>query len=253
MQRYFSINAGGSSSIRCKLYYDQEPRAITRMVVFVHGFGGHKDNGAAEKFAQRVLSKYKRTGIVTFDLPCHGEDVKKKLTLHDCIAYLAHVVAYLQENYPCEALYAYATSFGAYLTLQYLAENGNPFRKIALRCPAVNMYQILTEKILTTQELALLEKGKSVAVGFDRKVPVTREFLSDLQAQDIQALDFLDFSEDMCIIQGTADEIVSCETVWNFSQEQLIEFVSVDGADHRFRPNGTMEQAIKAILAFFAL
>lgn len=252
MQRYFSVNAGGSS-IRCKLYYGQEPRTITRMVVFVHGFGGHKDNGAAEKFAQRVLSKYKSIGIVTFDLPCHGEDVKKKLSLGDCLAYLEYVVAHLRETYPVEELYAYATSFGAYLTLMYLAQNGNPFRKIALQCPAVNMYPILTEKILTSQELAQLEKGKAAPVGFDRKVPVTREFLEELRCHDVQALDLLDYAEDILLIQGTEDEIVAYDTVWNFSQEQLIEFVPVPGADHRFRANGTMEQAIKAILAFFAL
>lgn len=252
MQRYFSINAGGSS-IRCKLYCDQEPRSLHRMVVFVHGFGGHKDNGAAEKFAQRVLSKYKHIGIVTFDLPCHGEDVKKKLVLEDCLAYLDHVVAYLREAYPADALYAYATSFGAYLTLLYLAQNGNPFRKTALRCPAVNMYPILTEKILTSQELAQLEKGKAVSVGFDRKVPVTRDFLEELRCHDVQAMDFLDYAEDILLIQGTQDEIVSYSTVWDFSQEQLIELETVPGADHRFRANGTMEQAIKAILAFFAL
>lgn len=252
MQRYFSINAGGNS-IRCKLYYDQEPRSITRMVVFIHGFGGHKDNGAAEKFAQRVLSKYKHMGIVTFDLPCHGDDVKKKLILTDCLAYLGHVVSYLRETYDCRELYAYATSFGGYLTLKYLAENGNPFRKVALRCPAVNMYQLLTEKILSPQDLALLEKGKAVSVGFDRKVPVTREFLAALQDGDIQGLDFLDYAEDILIIQGTADENVSYDAVWHFSQEQLMELVPIEGADHRFRANGTMEQAIKAILAFFAL
>lgn len=252
MQRYFSINAGGNS-IRCKLYYGQEPRTIHRIVVFVHGFGGHKDNGAAEKYAQRVLSKYKNVGIVTFDLPCHGEDVKKKLTLADCGIYLSQVVAFLQENYPCEALYAYATSFGGYLTLKYLAEAGNPFRKVALRCPAVNMYQILTEKILNPQELALLEKGKAIAVGFDRKVPVTREFLEELRQSDVQALDFLDYAEDILLIHGTEDEIVSYDAVWKFSQEQLIDLVTVPGADHRFRTPGTMEQAIKAILAFFDL
>lgn len=252
MQRYFSVNAG-CSSIRCKLYYGQEPRTIRRMVVFVHGFGGHKDNGAAEKFAQRVLSKYKNIGIVTFDLPCHGDDVKKKLSLADCSTYLSQVVAFLQETYACQALYAYATSFGAYLTLSYLAEAGNPFRKVALRCPAVDMYQILTEKILSPQELALLEKGKSVAVGFDRKVPVTREFLDELRQTHIQALDFLDYAEDILLIQGTGDEIVSYDAVWNFSQSQLIDLVTVPGADHRFRAPNSMEQANKAILAFFAL
>lgn len=252
MERYFSVSGGGHS-IRCKLYYSQDPRSVRHMVLFCHGFGGHKDNGAAEKFAQRLLSKHKNVAMVTFDLPCHGEDVKKKLTLSDCQAYLQQVVSFLKEKYPLEDLYCYATSFGGYLILKYISELGNPFRKIALRCPAVDMYGVLSGNILSAAEQALLRKGKAVPVGFDRKVPVSSDFLEELKKNDIRTRDYLDYAEDILILHGTADEIAPFEASHHFSEDRLIELIAVEGADHRFRAPGTMEQAIKASLAFFEL
>lgn len=249
MKRYFEINGDGHN-IRCKLYFS-DPHQIRKIVVSCHGFGGHKDNTAAEKFAERMLSKYKGTALVTFNWPCHGDDVKKKLCLGDCVTYLDLVVRYLKQKYSTEELYAYATSFGGYLTLKYIAEAGNPFRKIALRCPAINMYASLTGAIITPEDKEKLDKGKTVPVGFDRKVPVTSQFLADLQQQDIRKNDYLDWAEDILILHGTADEIVPYETALDFCENQLIEFVPVDGADHRFRDLRKMDFAINRILEFF--
>lgn len=83
MYKYFEINGGGHN-IRCKLYCRDE-KLIGRIVLFCHGFGGHKDNGAAEKFAMRAISKHKDIAVLTFNWPCHGDDVKKKLRLEDCM------------------------------------------------------------------------------------------------------------------------------------------------------------------------
>lgn len=249
MHRYFQINEGGHN-IRCKLYCD-DPRSITRAVVFCHGFGGHKDNGAAEKFAQRLLTKYKNTAMVTFDLPCHGDDVKKKLSLTDCDTYLQLVTAYVQQQYAPRELYAYATSFGGYLLLQYLQNHGNPFRRIALRCPAVDMYTVLTGNILSPQEREKLDKGKEIPVGFDRKIMISKAFLQELQENAVHEMDFLDFAEDILILHGTCDEIVPFDMAYAFADNNLIEFIPVEGADHRFRDMKKMEAAIKHILEFY--
>lgn len=251
MQRYFEINGGGHN-IRCKLYY-QDLKNIRRVVVFCHGFSGHKDNAAAEKFAERLLAKHKGCAMVTFNLPCHGDDVKKKLSLADCDAYLGLVIGHLQEKYRPEGLYAYATSFGGYLTLKYIAEHGSPFRKIALRCPAVNMYEALTGVIMSAGDLEKLQKGKDISVGFDRKVPIGLPFLEELKNNDIRKLDYLDFAEDILILQGRLDDTIPYEVVRDFAEEQLIEFIPVEGADHRFRSQQHMELAIKKILEFYAL
>lgn len=251
MHRYFEINESGHN-IRCKLYC-QDPKAIRRIVLFCHGFGGHKDNGAAEKFAERLTSKYKGAAMVTFNWPSHGDDVKKKLCLEDCSAYLSLVVSHIRQKYQTDDLYCYATSFGGYLALKYINEQGNPFRKIALRCPAVNMYDVLTATIMTSDDLPKLQKGKDIPVGFDRKILIGLPFLEQLRTHDIQTLDFLDYAEDILILHGTADEIVPMEASRAFAENNLIEFLPVSGADHRFRDPAKMEQAIKHILEFYAL
>ena len=248
MERYFEINEEGHN-IRCKLYCS-DPREIRKIVIFGHGFGGHKDNGAAETFAKKMLAKYKGTAMITFNWPSHGDDVKKKIALSDCSAYLNLVTGYAREKYGAQ-LYAYATSFGGYLVLKYLAEQGNPFERIALRCPAVNMYEVLTRAIMASDEVDRLRRGKDVPVGFDRKVLVSPRFLQELEETDIRRFDYLDYAEDILILHGTVDEIVPFETVRDFCEEQLIEFVPVEGADHRFRNPLKMEEAIKQILAFF--
>lgn len=251
MHRYFEINEGGHN-IRCKLYYS-DLKTIRRIIIFCHGFGGHKDNGAAEKFAERLTSKYKGAAMVTFNWPCHGDDVKKKLTLSDCFSYLSLVVEHVKQRYQTEQLYCYATSFGGWVTLNYILENGSPFRKIAMRCPALNMYDALTGTIMTQDNREQLMKGKEVPVGFDRKVPVSPAFLAEIREKDILQVDFLDYAEDLLIIHGTTDEIIAYEVSYAFADNNLIEFVPVEGADHRFRDPKKMEVAMKAILEFFHL
>lgn len=251
MQRYFEINEGGHN-VRCKLYY-QDLKSIRRCVIFGHGFSGHKDNAAAEKFAQRMLTKYKGCAMVTFNWPAHGDDVKKKPSLVDCDSYLTLVIRHVREKLGAEELYSYATSFGGYLMLKYIAEHGNPFRKIALRAPAVNMYDALTGAIMAPDDWTKLEKSKDITVGFDRKILIGQSFLDELKTNDIRKLDFLDYAEDILILQGTADDTIPYEEVHAFAENQLIEFISVEGACHRFRNPNHMEFAIKTILEFFAL
>lgn len=251
MHRYFEINGGGHN-IRCKLYY-QDLKNIRNVVIACHGFGSNKDTGSAEKLAERMLTKHKGCAMVTFDWPSHGNDVKKKLTLADCDAYLTLVIDYVREKYQPQGLCCHAVSFGGYLILKYIAEHGSPFRRIALRCPAVPMYDALTQTIMEAGDQELLEKGKEVSVGFDRKILIGQPFLDELLGNDLRKLDYLDWAEDILIIHGTKDETVSYEAVRAFAEEQLIEFLSVEGADHRFRSPGAMETAIKAILEHFRL
>lgn len=251
MTKYFSINESGFS-IRCKLYA-QDARNVRRVIVFGHGFGGHKDNHAAEHFAERVLSKYKGVGILTFDWPCHGDDARKHLRLDECDAYLTEVLRYARETLGAQELLCYATSFGGYLVLKYLHDHGNPFRRIALRCPAVNMYEVLSHTIMQDGDADKLAKGRDVLVGFDRKVAVDRVFLAELEANDLMTWDYLDWAEDILILHGTADEIVPMAAAARFADDNVIEFIPVEGAEHRFRDPLKMDIAIREILRHLAL
>ena len=236
-------------NVSCKLYYEDK-KTIHAVVLFGHGFGGHKDNKAAERFAQRALDKL-HFATVTFNWPCHGDDVRKKLRLDDCDGYLTAVIEDIQARYGAPKLYAYATSFGGFLFLKYLLKHGNPFQKIALRCPAVDLYRVQTERILTPEELEKLHKGKEVLAGFDRKVAIDRTYLEEIRAVDLLHADLTAYMDDVLILHGTRDEIVPMDTVRRFADDQLMEFVPIENADHRFQDPRTMDEAIKAILEFF--
>ena len=72
MEKLFDINELGYS-VRCKLFYDKDIHAIDKVVIATHGFGGFKDNKSVEKFAERIDTKYKGFGVITFDY-CTGID-----------------------------------------------------------------------------------------------------------------------------------------------------------------------------------
>ena len=249
MFKYYEINANGHN-IRCKLYCN-EPGKARQAVLFGTGFAGHKDNNAARSFAEKLLSKHKDAVVVVFNWPAHGDDVKKKLSLTDCDAYLSLVIDDIKARFGDPTLYAYATSFGGYLTLKYIAEHGSPFKKAALRCPAVDMHDVLTHTIMKNDEYDRIMKGKDVQVGFDRKILVTRALLEELKENDIRQRDFLDFAEDLLILHGTKDEVVPFDSARAFAEDNLIEFIPVENADHRFQNPTHMSLATKYVMEFF--
>lgn len=249
MEKFFTINKDGCS-IRCKLY-SKEPRSARRVVIFCHGFGGHKDNHAAARYAEYVLSKNRGVAVVTFDLPCHGEDARHILRLEDCMNYIQQVLDWAKETMHPENICAYATSFGGYLLLLYIHEKGMPFQKAALRCPAVPMHEVFG-KIISQEELQRIEKGKEVLVGFDRKVRVDRTFLDEVRAHDVAQYDYSDYAYDMIVIHGTKDEIVPIEPVKEFAENSFLDFIAVEEADHRFHDPKKMDEAILQIETFFA-
>ena len=250
MQKYYEINTRGSN-IRCKIYYNEKP-AADNAVIYCTGFAGHKDNNAAARFAEKLLSKEKNVIVVVFNWPSHGDDVKKKLVLSDCDAYLDLVIQETKASFGAQRLYCYATSFGGYLALKYISEHENPFQKIVLRCPAVDMYDVLTRTIMKGDEYDRIRKGKDVQVGFDRKIAVTRSLLDDLKANDIRRRDYLDYADDILILHGTADEVVPFDSSREFAENNLIEFIPVEGADHRFQSPAHMSGANKRAMEFFS-
>jgi len=249
MYKYYEINAPGHN-VRCKVYY-KERAVADNAVIFCTGFAGHKDNRAAEVFAEKALSKQKNLIVVVFNWPAHGDDVKKKLDLKDCDTYLDLVISDAKTRFGVQKLYSYTTSFGGYLVLKYISEHGNPFQKIAIRCPGVDMYDVLTRTIIRNDELDRIMKGKDVLVGFDRKIVVSRSLLDELKTNDIRQRDFLEWADSILILHGTADEVVPFDSSKAFAEDNLIEFIPVEKADHRFQNPTHMSLANKYVMEFF--
>ena len=261
MTEYFEYKREGHS-IRAKLYCGDRGD-IRTVILFGHGFGGHKDNLAAEKFAERVISKNERLALLTFNWPCHGDDTCRQLRLADCDSYLQLMITHILEEYGRTdprtgehvppTLYAYANSFGAYLFLKYISEHGNPFQKIALRSPAVNMYDVLTRSVMSEEELARVLEGNTVQVGFDRKIDVDAVFLESLKQTDITLRSFAQYADSMLIHHGTLDEVVPVDAVEAFARANAITYIPVEGGDHRFLDPAKMNAFNERIISFFGL
>ena len=249
VHKYYEINTPGHN-VRCKTYYVNKAVA-NNAVIFCTGFAGHKDNRAAEIFAEKALSKHKNLIVVVFNWPAHGDDVKKKLDLIDCDSYLELVISDVKTRFGAQKLYSYTTSFGGYLVLKYISDHGNPFQKIAIRCPAVDMYDVLSRTIMKNNEFDRIMKGKDIPVGFDRKIIVSRSLLDTLKANDIRQRDYLEWADSILIIHGTSDEVVPFDSSKEFADDNLIDFIAVEKADHRFQNPAHMSLANKYVMEFF--
>ena len=241
-------------NIRCLMYSKEAGmHHYGRIAICCHGFGGSKESSSIRRFAEYMLAKYKDLAILTFDWPCHGEDVRKKLTLEDCDTYLGMVIDFAKTEYGAESLYLYATSFGGYLSLKYIAEHGSPFVCEAFRCPVVNMFEILDSGVMTEQDHDLIEKGKTAMLGFETKVPVTGQLLESMRKADLFGFDYRKYAEDMMIVQGSKDELVMPAKAAEFAEKNGIDFIMVEGADHTFHNPNYMTEAILYIETLFDL
>ena len=267
MEKYFDLHSA-DFTIRCKMYFTGEKNApgdkyenaddsvtpFRHIVLFCHGFAGHRDNAMAQKLAGRILEKHRDTALIIFNWPGHGDDQHAGISLEECDAYLSAVLYYIKNTLHPEILDVSATSFGGYLILKYISDHGaDPFRRICLRCPAVVMYRVLTQTILTQDELDTIAQGGKVPSGFDRKTMLSSAFLQSLKDNDITVRDFSSYADSMCIAQGTDDELVPYEAVQSFALKNGISMVTVEKADHRFLDPAKMDIVLRTFLQFLDL
>jgi alpha-beta hydrolase superfamily lysophospholipase len=160
---------------------------MDKFVVCLHGFGSHK---ASDKTLALTREMQKRNiGVVTFDLPMHGEN-KTPLTLKNCLAQLDEVVK--KTRVSGKPIGLYGSSFGAYLALLYLIENPNErFDGVLLVMPAVNMHEVIAP-----------------SAGFKRwGIPVSHDFVDELSKNQILP-NAQKIKHRLNIIYGTKDIVV---------------------------------------------
>ena len=240
--KYFEINEDGIN-IKCKLYFN-EGTSVEDVVICCHGFAGSKENNGGAKLSESLISTKENMAVLSFDWPCHGKDVRQKLSLVDCNNYLAKVIEYTKRNFQTENIYSFATSFGGYLTLKYIYEHGNPFKKVFLRCPAVNMRNVLTDVILTPEQNEMLERGKDVVAGFEKKVRISKKFMDELAVSDITKFDYTSVADDIMIAHGSEDEVVSFDVSRQFANQNNIGFIDIEGANHTYKDPAKLHEVI---------
>lgn len=250
MEKYLNINGNGCS-IKCKLF-SNGAFSFENVVICCHGFSGNKESTAFKKLAEKILPLSKSTAIIAYDLPCHGEDARPNIDLNACELYLTTLIDYARTKLKAANFYACCTSFGGYILLNYIHSHGNPFKKAVLRCPAVTMHKLITETIISADDMKKLNKTKSAMAGFDKKIKVTKKFIDELEVNDINAYDFSSFKNDLLIIHGTDDDIVPFDVVKQFAMDNQIPFIATAGADHRYKNPVHMSCFVNSAYEHFA-
>lgn len=249
MQKYFNLNKNGLS-LNCKLYYSS-PESTKKVVLFLHGFTGNKDNRTAEQFFKKLSERDAETALLIYDAPTHGDDKSPTLTVERCMEYIKAALEYINEELKPEEIYGGGVSFGGYQTLRYLEENGNPFKKIALRSPAVGMDTVLAERIMSKEELNACRNGKTVIVKGSSTLPITKETVASFENADISDFDFTPYSDKIFIVHGDDDTLVDFAWVKAFCEKNKIEYKTVSGAGHHFAEPEKLDKSLTLMAEFF--
>lgn len=229
-------------NIFCKYFHPKGK--LKKIIIAVHGFAGDKESSAIMAVAEALR---KHTLVVAFDLPCHGEEKDGVLKLGDCYEYLDSVLKDTRGKYPNIPISLFATSFGAFLSLNYLKSKPYNFDRIILRSPAIFMDETLVNNILPLHHILFetLQEHK-VNLSHEKGVYVNMEFLSDLKTN---TLSNIHFNEHLYIIQGDADDIVDFKKNEEFYKANCSGYslYYIKGADHRFKKAGELDVVVDIV------
>ena len=241
MEQHILIN-----NIWSTIYSNQQANEI---VIGVHGFAGDKESSVLIQLAHELNKK--NIALITFDLPCHGEnDNSKPLSLDECLSSIETIFNYAKTNYPNTPISVFATSFGGYLTLNYLAQHNEKLHKIILRAPAIRMHDILMDVILPEHNFSKKDLDLTINLGYATQLLVDSKFVLDLKNLNLDNQP--ETNNFIYILQGKQDNVVNANDNISFFQKHYPnkhKFIFFENADHRFKKPGELEKIVSDTLS----
>lgn len=236
----FKIN-----DVFCRVYKPDDEN-IDQILVTVHGFSGDKDSSVICALGEMLTKR--GVLVISFDLPCHGEDsCLKPLSLERCQYALEMVINYAKSKHSNDKISIFATSFGAFLTLNYLSKHKEKFKNVILRAPAINMPEILHGWIFEQRGLSDKELQEGVNFGFEKPLVINDVFYNELK--NVKLIEnFHDELNNFHVLQGLKDDIVDANVVFKFCENNLKNRCSIykfENADHRFKKEAELERILE--------
>ncbi len=232
------------NNLHTKIYYPEQ--AINQIIIGIHGFGGDKESSVLIKMAESLKST--NIALLTYDLPCHGENENNKsLSLKDCLNSVKEVYEYVKSNYAGIPISFFATSFGGYLLLNFLQENEINLNKIILRAPAIKMAKVIKDVILPEHGFSVSDLNTNpVNVGYEKECFIDARFVEELQEYDLNK----NYNKNyfLNVLQGKKDTTVNPADNEEFFNAKCINNYKIyyfEEADHRFKGAGEIERIIE--------
>lgn len=238
MEKHIKIN-----NLDAKVYLPSEN--IKEVVIGVHGFSGDKESSVLIALAKKLNKN--NIALVTYDLPCHGEnDNSKPLNLDACINSIGEAINYTNNTFINMPISIFATSFGGYLTLAYLSKHSEKINKLILRAPAIYMSKVLEDNILPFNGFSADKIENAISLGYEQPLYIDKYFINDLRKLNLEQLP--QTANLIYILQGKKDDIVNPndnEKFFNKFYKNNHRFYYFENADHRFKHPGELEKIIE--------
>ncbi|NBI61958.1 alpha/beta fold hydrolase [Clostridiales bacterium] len=223
-----------------------------RAVLIMHGFGSSKDGFTAAMLTEELPKK--GIAALAFDFPAHGKSPVDGdfFTLENCLADMASAEEALKRLVPKGKIGYFGSSFGAYMTLLYLASGKAGGKKAFLRSAAVEMPELLANR--TAAGKKLLEQQGYIMEEEDGTQPLklTQRLFDGLDANNVFEA-YQPGTAELHMVHGTEDEAASFEAARRFADLKGAGFTILEGGDHQLSRPGMPEQVLALAVKFFKL
>lgn len=106
---------------------------IKEVVIGVHGFSGDKESSVLLALSKKLTAN--NIVLITFDLPCHGEnDNSNPLDLNSCIQSFGKVLDYAKTTYPSTSISIFRNNLWRILNTSLLIKPQRETQQSNLAC-----------------------------------------------------------------------------------------------------------------------
>ena len=251
MMKKINISEGRGYSIPCAYNINGDEKIVC---IIVHGFGSNKDSATARMMVEEL--PIRGIGAISFDLPAHGESAVdgEYLRIENCMSDLGAVEAIARTLAPNAEIVFFASSFGAYITLIYLAEMGTSNRRAFLRAAAVSMPTVIRQRITPEQKQCLDTAGELIlnkhGYGYSRDLKITRGFMDDMERYDVFRL-WQEGLARLHMVHGEADQTILLCDAQRFAEMFHVPLTIVSNGDHQLSAAGTPKYVLELASGFF--
>lgn len=232
-----------------EIFFDEYiPEDVNKIVVALHGFSSSRKSSCILMLKDK-LYEYK-IGVIAFDFPAHGESLisGKSLSVDNCLKDLDFICKYIREKYPKIEISLFASSFGGYVGMLYKHFYDMDFKDVIFRAPAIKMYDVLQRDIIDEKIENELKINGYFKFGYEREIDIFLSFLEELKQYNIFKLYEGRINLNYNIIHGTDDNVVPINDSIEFCEKFDSILYRIEGADHRFKKYGELDQVIDIAL-----
>lgn len=222
-----------------------------RILIVCHGFGSSKLSPMVQALNHEMPKA--GIGVYSFDFPSHGDSPiwEDGLRVPFCMDDLETVETRVREMAPNARIGYFGSSFGAYITLLYLAGRSHAGERAFLRSAAVAMPRLVDQWVDERAKADMARRGYFVPdYDYVREMRVTPAFLKDLEENDVFAK-YRAGAARLRMVHGAKDDVAPPDAAQAFAQRFGAEIFLLPNGEHNLMGEGELDQVLDLTRAFF--